>query len=119
MVWQSTGQPQRLWPVIPIDERQAFSPTAWCAFNGWAVALIALPYCLVVGCCVGGWMAVSSAHDYALTHTSLGSGVAAVVAGATRCALLVVTVRVEWMMLRMLPWVVREARDCFNEAVST
>lgn len=118
MDWQGTGQAQRLWPVIPVDDWRALSPAICLVFNVWAIVLIALPYSVVLACGAAGWMAISAAYTYTLTHTGLDGG-AALLAVAMRCVLLAVTVRLEWVMLGMLPWIIREARDCFNEAVGT
>ena len=114
---QSTGQISRLWPVIPANDRRAFSSAIWRVFNLWAIVLIALPYCVVAACCSVGWVAISGAHTYSLAHFGFGRATWWLAVGM-RCVLLGLTVRLEWVMLGMLPWIIREARDCFEEALN-
>lgn len=107
-----------LWPILTTDERLPLPPAVWVALNFATALLIAVPFFVVIGVAAFGFWGANSLRDVAVLHGELSPMTVTIAANFVKILLALLSIRVEWLLLDLVPWAVREARAVFAEVVS-
>lgn len=115
---RNSNQNAALWPILAADERLPFSPAVLVTMNIVAALLIAIPFCLVLAAAVLGMGGANLIRDWFAAHLTSNAMSLAVGANIAKIFVGLLAARIEWLLLDLLPWAVREARAAFAQAVS-
>jgi hypothetical protein len=109
---------EALWPILSADERLPVPPALWVLLNVAVALLIAVPFCSVIGATAFGFWGANWMRDAVAARLVSDAMALAIGTNFVKILLAVLAVRMECLLLDLVPWAVSEARAIFAEVVS-
>ncbi|MGF6440612.1 hypothetical protein [Paraburkholderia youngii] len=115
---RNSNKTEALWPILTADDRSPFPSAAVGLVNIAAVVLIAVPFFVVLAAAGVGMEGVNLIRDWLATHVTSNAMSLAIGGNIAKIFVGLLAARMEWVLLGLIPWAVREARTAFFQAVS-
>jgi hypothetical protein len=112
----NTTNPEKLWPILPRDDRFPFTPGMWTFLNIVFAAFVAMPFLIVAGSAAMCLWLVEAARTLVEAYAG-GGTVLPVIATALKVIIILFASRMLYLFVAVggITYMIREARDGLRE----